>query len=139
MHSNEQIGKNFVIFTAVDSKGEKIEFPTDEAKTIYVFWATWCGPCHIQLAQFDKAVKAGGLKPDQIVAVSLDKSKEDLKKFLIEKKYAFKTFQSSQDQSWMDLNVKVTPSVAFVENRKVVNFFTGISPLSVYRAKKFFN
>jgi len=137
MHSNEQIGKNLVSFEALDLSGERIELPSDDTKNIYVFWATWCGPCHIQLAQFDRAVKSGDLNSDVVVAVSLDKSQEDFKKFLIEKKYTFKVVRSSSDQSWIDLNIRATPTIAFVENKKVINFFTGISPLSVYKAKSF--
>jgi thiol-disulfide isomerase/thioredoxin len=138
MHSNEQVGKNFFTIKAVSLDGEQIEIPVVKAKTVYIFWATWCGPCHIQMGQFNQSVTSGDLKADQIVAVSLDKSLNEVRAFVKDKGYTFKVVQAATDQSWTDLNVQATPSIAFVdENNKIQDFFTGLSPLSTFKAQKF--
>ena len=138
LHSNEQMGAEFSKIKAVDLDGETISLPLEKRKAVYIFWATWCGPCHIQLAQFEKSVSDGSLNQNQIIAVSLDESTEALRAFIKEKAYSFSVVQVATGQSWTDLNVQATPTIIFVnEKGRVHNFFTGLSPLSVFKAKNF--
>jgi len=138
LHSNEQVGKNFFEVKAFNLSGHETLLPQEKKKKVYIFWATWCGPCHLQLAQFERAIKNKKLLPDQVVAISLDSSLEKVVEFQKQKNYSFKVFLASSEQSWMELGVQATPSIAFVDERnKIYDFFTGVSPLSVSKAKRF--
>lgn len=136
-HSNAQIGEDVVAFEVQTLNDELKLEPQDESAKIYIFWTTWCGPCHLQLAQFDKAVEFGQIDAKNIIAVSLDKSVDLVQAFAEEKKYNFKVVRATSKSSWVDLNIQATPSIAFVKNKKIANFFTGLSPLSVFKAKSF--
>lgn len=66
--------------TGLDGKPATIAAPP--GKTLIVnFWATWCGPCLVEMPIIDKAVR--GLGPDyQLVGVSIDGELKDVTDFL---------------------------------------------------------
>lgn len=79
--------------TAVGQKFTDFEMQTPEGKTVklsdYVgkgkivlvdFWASWCGPCRLEMPNLVEAYKKYHNKNFEIVGVSLDRTAEDWKK-----------------------------------------------------------
>lgn len=63
--------------------------PVDTAPTVVVVWATWCGPCKLELETLAKLQKDGDLKGVRVVTVSIDRSPDAVRRFVEDRKLAF--------------------------------------------------
>jgi len=82
------IGQPAPDFTTVDIDGDTIHLNDIKAQTtILAFWASWCPHCDEALPQMKKFYDPENTGKLQIIAVSIDKSENDLKKAIAENGY----------------------------------------------------
>jgi peroxiredoxin len=87
------VGKKAPDFTATDMDGNEIKLSEIGSEyTLLVFWATWCPHCITLIPQLAELYLPGNKDKLEIVAVSLDGSKEDLE-----------TFIADNDLNWINL------------------------------------
>jgi thiol-disulfide isomerase/thioredoxin len=81
-------GDHAVDFTAINSKGEKINLSSLKGKVIYVdLWATWCGPCMQEMPHFEKLKAKYANNPNVVfVSLSIDDNNELWKASLTQRK-----------------------------------------------------
>lgn len=81
-------------FTFQDPDGKPITLDAFKGKTILVnLWATWCGPCKLEMPSLDRLQAALGSDKFEVVAISLDKDgKEKAKKFFTDTKISHLNF-----------------------------------------------
>ncbi|HEY8004510.1 MAG TPA: TlpA disulfide reductase family protein [Phenylobacterium sp.] len=61
-------------YAFVDSSGKKLTAADFKGKVVVMnLWATWCGPCKIEMPTLAKLAAAYAGKPVAVVAVSIDK------------------------------------------------------------------
>ena len=79
---DKDLGKPLEIkFTSTD--GIKVDLSKMKGKVVLIdFWATWCGPCVVELPNVKKAYSKLHPKGFEIVGISLDSSEDKLKKFI---------------------------------------------------------
>lgn len=73
-------GANIRDFTAMSLSGEEVNFVTVRANSRYVlleFWASWCGPCRIEIPHMKEAYERFEEKGFEIVSFTIDDNRED--------------------------------------------------------------
>lgn len=72
-------------FKLTDLKGNEITLADLKGKVIFLnFWATWCGPCRIEIPDFIEFYGAYKDKGAAIVGISVDRSENKVKEFVTE-------------------------------------------------------
>lgn len=116
-----------------DKKQSLIKFPP-EGKSIVLFWASWCGPCKIEMARLSSSVESGKIKATQIFAINPFETLVDTAKFVLANKYLF-TFLDATDLGY-DLSISSTPTTMFLEGERVMSRNSGMSFLGIWQAEK---
>ncbi|MGE0762995.1 MAG: TlpA family protein disulfide reductase [Bdellovibrionales bacterium] len=118
---------------------EKFAFPSFRRQVV-VFWATWCAPCKVELARINNLIEIKKLRPDQVVAVSLDQNRSDIEATLKSATYRFLVGHDLNGKVGQAFEVVSTPTILFVDENNVVYWRTsGISPSLEARILSFFN
>jgi thiol-disulfide isomerase/thioredoxin len=66
-------------FTLKDVEGREVAFESFKGKVVLLdFWATWCGPCKVEIPHFIEFQEKYGSKGFQVVGVSVDDTVDKL-------------------------------------------------------------
>lgn len=116
---------------------QSIRFPSSN-KQIIVFWATWCGPCKIELDRLDSLVKKNKILKEQVLAISIDENSDLVTEYLKKNPYSFLVAFDQNSELAKKFNIVGTPTVLFVDEKNKVKWrTTGISPSLGLRAQSF--
>ena len=87
-NSTELNGKMAPGFTLQDLKGNKVSLSSYKGRPLVVdFWATWCGPCKVEIPWFEKLHDQYASQGLEIIGVSADDlDKDDPAKLFTEKR-----------------------------------------------------
>ena len=122
----------------VSIQGEPISFPFSK-KTVVVFWATWCGPCKVELARVARLVEEGKIPKDQVVAVASDEDVNLVRRVADERAYPFTVAMDPGHKLYAHFKVEVTPTLALVDEHQKIEWMTsGLSPTLELRLLRFF-
>jgi thiol-disulfide isomerase/thioredoxin len=81
-------------FTLKDVQGKNIRLADYKGKVILLdFWATWCGPCKIEIPWFIEFQKTYGPQGLQVIGVSVDDTVEKLRPYVKEYKMNYPVLQ----------------------------------------------
>ena len=81
-------------FTLKDVQGKNFRLADHKGKVILLdFWATWCGPCKIEIPWFIEFQKTYGPQGLQVIGVSVDDTVEKLRPYVKEYKMNYPVLQ----------------------------------------------
>lgn len=112
-----------------------IIFPQENQNKILFFWATWCGPCKVEMARLKSSVEAGKIPARDIIAINPFEEETVVKKFLKQSPFPF-LFVEAPEMA-RELQVELTPTTVFVKDKKVVRMSSGMSLIGIWRAELF--
>jgi cytochrome c biogenesis protein CcmG/thiol:disulfide interchange protein DsbE len=70
-------------FSLATAKGDTVALDRLKGQVVYVdFWASWCGPCKRSFPWMNELAERYGDKGFTVVAVNVDKKREDAERFL---------------------------------------------------------
>lgn len=77
------IGKPAPPLARTSLAGSRVDLKALRGKVVLVnFWATWCGPCKVELPSFVQWQRELGPQGLQVVAVSMDDSQSPVRRFV---------------------------------------------------------
>ena len=80
---NEWVGKPAPDFLVTDLKGEELSLEKFRGQVILLdFWATWCGPCLVEMPKVKKTYEKYKDQKFQIIGISRDNSKTPLEAYV---------------------------------------------------------
>lgn len=122
-----------------DPRGQVVAL-MPEQWTVVVFWASWCGPCRIELDRINDAIAEATLEADQIIAVSIDDDFESFLHFVEEHNYAFKAYWDRNRSFSEQLMIQATPTTVYLDKvGAIVDVDSGVNPFLVSKLKNHFS
>ena len=123
-------------FTLPDTQGQPVELRAVASRNKVVlvnFWATWCGPCRIELPQFAKLYKEKRGRGLEILAVNEDREDGKLTEYLKEKPLSFPVLVDKDGEVAKQYGVEAFPTSVLIDgNGRVLMVVDGVSPYLEY-------
>lgn len=101
----------------------------ERGKKVIIFWATWCGPCTLELGRVQNWVEKHEAFKDSILAVSLEQDQNLVSKTVADRKYKFAIGIDPQGTFAEQFHVMGTPTTIFIKDKKVVEISSGLTLL----------
>ena len=106
-------------FTVYDTEGNAVKLSDYIGKpTIVNFWASWCGPCQMEMPDFDEKYQELGSEVNFLMVNMTDGSQETLETaqaFLAEAGYSFPVYFDTDMDAAMTYGVNSLPSTYFID------------------------
>lgn len=91
-----------------------------------VFWASWCGPCHMEINRIQSAFEAGKIPDDRIFLVSIDEDKSQADRWLADNKITLNAIW--HPDGWRAVPIQSTPTIAFIDSEhRILDLSSGVS------------
>ena len=100
------------------------------------FWATWCGPCRMEIPHFIEMQKLYGEKGLQIVGVSLDQGgKDDVAPFAKNKGINYDMLLGTNEAAMAYGGVKGIPTTFVItQDGKIYKKYVGVRPRETFES-----
>ena len=113
---------------------------SENRKRLIIFWATWCGPCSIELSRINRMIINGELKPEAVLAISSGENRPLVQNVVADRKYLFPVAVDEAGLLAQTYKISGTPTLFFVSEKNIIEWTAmGISPTLEFRIKNFFN
>ena len=128
-------GKPAPDFTLASLEGKNVSLSDFRGQAVLLnFWATWCGPCKVEMPWFVELQREYGPQGLQIVGVAMDDaSKEDIQKFAQEMGVNYTILIGKESVGQLYGGVDVLPTTFFIDrDGKVVSREFGLQSRSLF-------
>jgi len=107
-----------------------IHLPVLDEPHLLIFWATWCGPCQIELSRINQLIASNKIPANRVIAISSNEELSTIRQHVREKKYLFQIAIDSDLSAIKAYQVQGTPTLVLINKKGEIDWVTmGLSPL----------
>ena len=115
----EEKGSEAPDFTVYDLEGNAYKLSDFRGKPVLLnFWASWCGPCQMEMPDFQKYYESHGDKVNFVIVNLTDGQQETVESafaFIEEKGYTFPVYYDTDIDAAMKYGVSAVPVSYFID------------------------
>ncbi|MBY0412683.1 MAG: TlpA family protein disulfide reductase [Bdellovibrionales bacterium] len=131
----DQRSPNFSVMTL---KNENITLNSQSKKLVIVFWATWCGPCEVELKRINKMIMDRKILANDVLAISIQEDPSVVKDTVKKNNYLFDVATDQTGTIARAFQVSATPTIILLDKNQVIHWMTaGMSPTLEFRISSF--
>ena len=132
-------GQHLPTFSVPLIRGGDYDSAHDPRKRAFVFWATWCGPCEVELGRLQQMIDAHEIDPGGVIAISISEDEDVVRAASVKRGYTFLIGLDKSGAVAHRLKIPSTPTIILrTAENKAVWISSGISPTLVPRLRRFF-
>lgn len=106
-------------FTVIDAEGNEVKLSDMVGKPVVVnFWASWCGPCKMEMPEFEEIYKELGDEVHFMMVNLTDgwqETQEKAENFIEEQGYTFPVYYDTMSEGAMNYGVSSIPATYFID------------------------
>ncbi len=106
-------------FTMTDKDGNEVKFSSFAGRPIVLnFWASWCGPCQMEMPDFEEMYKTYGEEVAFVMVNMTDDAQETVDsatQFITEKGYTFPVYYDTKMEGAYYYRVYSLPTTYFID------------------------
>ena len=124
-------GKTAPDFELKDLRGQNVKLSGYRGKqaVIVSFWASWCGPCRMEMPSLQSFYAKNRDKNVEVLAVSLDNDPAEARKYADAQKLAFPVLLDENQRTALSYDVQGIPTLFVVDKSGSVRFSVeGLNP-----------
>jgi peroxiredoxin len=117
-----EVGFKAPAFTARNLKGQRVQLADHKGKVVILnLWATWCGPCRVEMPGMENLYRRYRSQGLEILAVSLDKGSSDkVQKFADEYRLSFPVLLDSEGQVESRYHTLTIPTTFVIDKKGMI-------------------
>ena len=117
-----EVGFKAPAFTARNLRGQRVQLADHMGKVVILnLWATWCGPCRVEMPGMENLYRRYRAQGLEILAVSLDKGSSDkVKTFADEYRLSFPVWLDSDRQVESRYHTLTIPTTFVIDKQGMI-------------------
>ncbi|WP_328068214.1 redoxin domain-containing protein [Bacillus mycoides] len=137
-----EVGNAALDFLLETTTGQEVRLTDYNGKKVILnFWASWCGPCKIEMPDMEKFyhdTKDMGIEIVAINATATEKDPNNVKQFLEENKYTFPVLLDQKGQASAAYQIISIPTSFVIDTNGVIQY-KHVGPMTYEKMKEYVN
>ena len=136
-----EVGKLAPDFTLTGLDGQEVSLSDFRGKPVLInFWASWCGPCRIEMPLLQEVYEQWTSKGLVLLAVNLQESQGTVEEFIEGAGYTFPVLLAPGNKVPLSYNIRGIPATFFIDADGVIRdikigAFSGVGEIESKLAK----
>jgi thiol-disulfide isomerase/thioredoxin len=119
-----RVGATAPTIAPSDLAGRTVALSDFRGRVVLVdFWATWCGPCHLQRQILEPLYREYRSKGAEFLAVSVGEDADTVKQFVAGQPFAYPVLIDPADELSPRLGISALPTLLVVDRDGKVSYF----------------
>lgn len=121
LNPESMAGEQAADVTFTDLDGNEVRLADYRGKVVFLdFWATWCGPCRMEMPHIQKLHEELGTDGEVVFIGASSEPKPTITQFLAKNAYTFKIVMVKQEDAQKKFNVSSIPAGFVIDREGVI-------------------